>query len=190
MVFSFILSNPVFGFVATRDHFDALAYFWRVIGHMLGIRDEFNLFVASHEQNVARLALVQEQIYRPYMAAPDTDDFRRIADALVDGLAAFNPMVSTESFMYFARMANGCAGYEYWSSAGIERVHSMRWWDRWMLWQLMVVHRYLVRLTVVRVLLNVWSGLLYAMVHFVPVLAVWRFGWRKNYVRILRGVRR
>lgn len=187
---SFVLNSPeLYGMSTSTAQFDAFSHYWRVMGHMLGIGDQFNLFNGDREQNVLRLQLIQEQVFRPSLAAAACPDFLGLADAMAGGLAGVQPLLSPASFLYFVRMANGCDGYgDYWAGGDL-KVQALNWWDRWLLFLQMSVHRVLVKRVWTQLLLNAWIGWLYLLITYVPVVAVWRFGWRRNYVRIMRGVK-
>lgn len=182
-----VLNNPdLYGFNCTVENFEAFTHYWRVIGHMLGIHDRYNLFTDEREQNIVRLQLVSERLYREMLSAPDTDDFRFYIDTMGRGLAAFNPLITTDSFLYFTRMANGCEGYTHYWAGDASKLQALSWWDRWLLFCQMAVHRWLVPVAWTRLLLNVWIVMMFMLVTYAPVLAVWHFGWRNNFVKVMK----
>lgn len=185
---SYALHTPaLYGFDGTPANVDAVGHLWRVLGHLLGVRDEFNLFTDDPHQNAARLRLVQQQIYGRAVAESASDpDFLSIARAMAGGMSGFQPLLTPGTFLYFVRAANGCEGYtNYWALASSDRsLGALSRWDRVLLAQLMFVHTVLVRWRWARTVLNVWMAGLFGLTQCAPVLAWWHYGWRGNFVRV------
>lgn len=195
----FILIRPhVLGVQVNRDDFEAFVHFWRVIGHMIGIHERFNLCTDSWRTTAARLEVILQQVYRPALQdAPP--DFAHMASALIEGLWCFNPFSFTDPMLYFTRMMSDCDGYVYLGSnprrllddggnrEADAKVEQMHWWYRLILWFQITVHTFLLNFAVIRWYMNQQIYISSFIIKWFPFLAIWQFGVRKAYVRILRG---
>lgn len=181
------------GIQVTRENFEAMVHFWRVIGHMLGIHDEYNLCTDSWETTKPRLELMLTKIYRPNLEKTP-EEFNFMADTLIDGLWCFNPFLTTGGFLYFAKFMSGCRGYVYLNSDAkmleesaetLVKVESLHWYDRLMLWFQFTTHTYLLNFAIIRWYLNLQIHISSFIIQWFPFLAIYRFGVKKSYVKIL-----
>lgn len=192
----FILIKPhLLGVQVTRDDHEALVHFWRVIGHMIGIRDEYNLLTDSWATTRPRLQLIMADVYRPSLSHT-TDEFYRMADHLLRGLWCFNPFLSTPVHIYLAKMIAGCDGYVYFDSdpamleqsvdaVVYENRQNIGWSARYTLWLFVTLHSYGLNFSWVRWYMNAQIYLSSVIIRWFPFLAIYMFGVRQAYVRIL-----
>lgn len=179
----------------TRDNVDALVHFWRVIGHMIGIEDKYNLCTNSWPTTKLRLEIVLAEVYRPNLQNTPAD-FLHMATALLNGLWCFNPFLTAESFIYFTKMMSDCDGYVYMGSnlnmiehgaEATDKLDEMHWYSRLILWFQFTMHCYLLNFVIIRWYMNSQIHVSTFIIHYFPFLAIFKFGVNKSYVRILRG---
>lgn len=193
----FVLIKPhQLGIQVTRADHEALVHFWRVIGHMVGIRDEYNLLTDSWATTRPRLQLIMADVYRPSLSRT-TDEFRRMADNLLCGLWCFNPFLSTPVYVYLTKMIAGCDGYVYFDAdpemleqSSDAQVYANRetmggWWARYTLWLFVTLHSYGLNFAWVRWYMNAQIYISSVIIRWFPFLAIYMFGARQAYVSIL-----
>lgn len=205
----------MFGIQVSRANHEALVHFWRVIGHMIGIRDEYNLFTDAWDTTLPRLELMLTDVFRPTVSRT-SNAFMQLADRMVSGLWCFNPFLNAPAWVYFTKLVNGCPGYVYYGSdpnilrrppplppppasrqcnggggdVGGEEIaelpyESMNWRARTVLWLVMTMFTYALNFSLVRWAMNKHLNHCRAMTRWFPILAAWMFGVRKAFVRIV-----
>lgn len=188
------LRPDILGIQVSRKNFDAFIHFWRVIGHMIGIEERFNLCTDSWVTSKPRMECVLEDIYRPALENTSVN-FDKMANALINGLWCFNPMLNPPSIMYYTRYMTGCAGHVYYEnnlealevdlshSRGI--LDSMDWYSKLMIFFQITVHGYLLNFFVFRWYFNLQVWISRWLITYIPFLAFYMFGVKRSYVRIL-----
>lgn len=193
-VFRFILLKPHFvGVQVSRENFEALTHFWRVIGHMIGIEDEFNLLTDSWATTRPRLEIICNEVYCPLLNST-TPDFYSMCNALLTGLWCFNPFLNTEAFLYYVKMVCGCPDYIYLESnlamleaepKRVDKLRTMSWYARVTLFIKYLFVVYFLNFSWVRWYMNSQIHLSIYIIRRFPFLAIYYFGFRNAYVRIL-----
>lgn len=190
-----LLKPHILGVQVTRENFEAMSHFWRVMGFMLGTTDEYNLFTDSWETTLPRLEIMMEKIFRPNLINPPAE-FKPTVTTFLGGLWYFNPLLAPDSFIYFTKMTCECPGYVYFESglqmidapsAQLTNQQTMGWFDRFLLWLLYTVHSYLLNFSIFRWIFNVLVNMLFTSVQVFPVMAILHFGVKDAYVKILRN---
>lgn len=188
------LKPDILGIQVSRKNFEAFIHFWRVIGHMVGIEDRFNLCTDAWETSKSRLECVLEDIYKPALENT-SPHFDLMANALIDGLWCFNPMLNPPSILYYTKYMTKCTGYVYYEncleaieadlshSRGI--LDSMDWYSRLMIFLQITVHGYLLNFFAFRWYFNLQVWISRWLITYFPFLAFYMFGVKKSYVRIL-----
>lgn len=183
------------GIHVSRKNFEAFVHFWRVIGYMIGIEDRFNLCTDSWETTKPRLELILSDVYRPYLAGA-TSVFEDMATALLDGLWCFNPFLTSSSFLYFTRMITECEGYTYMSSdlkmiedrdESVEKINSLHWYSKLLVLFQYTVHTFFLNFFIFRWYFNSQIYISIFIMHWFPFLAIFKYGIKNAYVKILRG---
>lgn len=59
--------------VGSREQFEAFNHLWRVLGHLLGIEERFNLCGATLKETLGRLKAVQKDILLPALQFEDPE---------------------------------------------------------------------------------------------------------------------
>lgn len=191
------------GIQVSRANHEALVHFWRVIGHMMGIHDEYNLMTDSWTTTRTRLQLVLDGVYRPLMHN-STAEFYRMADYLITGLWCFNPFLNTQAYVHYMKSMSGCPEYVYFGSdpailndealtndgkelfeVAAENLSLLDWIARWKLWLMVTIFGNLLNFSWVRWYLNQQIYVSIVIIRWFPFLAIYAFGVRRAYVRIL-----
>lgn len=201
--FGFTLMRPhLVGLRVAADDYEAFVHFWRVLGHMQGIRDEYNLCTDSWTTTQPRLQLVLDEVFRTNLERT-SDDFGRMSRLLLDGFWCLNPLLHYGSFMYFVRLMSGCKGYVYAdtdlamlavgggaaeaSKQVAEVRRSIGLLGRANLWLHMTLHGSWMRCGAVRTYMNWHLRTAVWFIQNIPLLAIWKFGPKRAYVRIGGG---
>lgn len=184
------------GIQVNRDDMEAFIHFWRVIGQVVGIQDKFNLCTDSCDTTRPRLSIILNQFYRPYLENT-SDEFITMAEALLEGLWCFNPMLDAKSMIYYVRWISNCKNHLYFESdtraldCNVEDcrkiVQSFSWYTRWILFLQITLHTYLLNFAVIRWYLNFQLWASKYIIYYFPFLAFYKFGIQAAYVRILKG---
>lgn len=192
------LRPDILGIQVSRKNFEAFIHFWRVIGSMIGIEDRFNVCTDSWETTRARLECVLEDIYKPALENTPSG-FDTMANALIDGLWTFNPLLSAPTVMYYTKYLTTCSGYVYYESnllaleADLEQsrriIDAMDWYSRLILFFQITIHGYLLNFSFFRWYFNLQIWIARWLITYFPFLAFYKFGVKDSYVRILNSVR-
>lgn len=184
------------GIQMNRDDMEAFVHFWRVIGHMVGIHQKFNLCTDSYDTTRLRLSVIMNQFYRPNLEET-SDEFMSMAKALLEGLWCFNPMLDAKAMVFYVRWISNCKNHLYFESDiraldyNVEDcrkvLQSFGWYTRWILFLQFSVLTYLINFAAFRWYLNFQQWLSNYIIYFFPFLAFYKFGIRAAYVRILRA---
>lgn len=95
-----------------KENREGFVHFWAVIGHMLGVRDEFNmcLFDIETVENICMMLL--RYVFIPIIQL-ETPKFQEMTKALLEGLSAFMPHMSYDIQMFLVKRIIGVPGYQY-----------------------------------------------------------------------------
>lgn len=110
----FALNRPqIFGISrknqAQREGF---LHLWAVLNYMLGVRDEFNICLLPIEAAEIEFDVIMRNILAPYLQV-ETELFKQMLSALIDGMRPYMPATEYESQMFLTRRAVGIPGYQY-----------------------------------------------------------------------------
>lgn len=83
----------------TEEQYESLIHFWRVIGYLLGIEDQYNLCTGDYEQVVAACRTLMEKEYRDRVAIADptsVDMCKSVSSALnlIDPIITWDSMAN------------------------------------------------------------------------------------------------
>lgn len=186
-----LLKPELLGIRVSRDDYEALVHFWRVIGYLIGMHDEFNVCTDSWRTTKPRLEMLLNDVYRPYLEN-STESFKTMATAVIEGLWCINPLLDTDAMLYFTKWVTGCKGYLYFDTdlrALTENpdnvnktLNSLHWYSRFLLFTLITAHTYLYNFAVFRWYFNLQVWLSHIIIQWFPFLAFYQFGIKKSYV--------
>jgi ER-bound oxygenase mpaB/B'/Rubber oxygenase, catalytic domain len=107
-----VLKPKLLGLQCTDADLDAFVHFWRVMGHMLGIKDEYNLCTNSLDTTTVRCRTVLQEFLVEILENP-TPDFVHMTRVIVDGLWCLEPTLKYESVMFLTNRLAGLRYYHY-----------------------------------------------------------------------------
>lgn len=193
-----VLKPHKLGIQLSNKDFEAFVHFWRVIGHLIGIHDHFNVCTDSYRTTRLRLKLMLSEIYRPHLEQTG-DDFHIMARAMIEGLWCFNPMIDTDASIYFTKWMSDCKNFVYLESdpkaADIDLedsrkiIRSFSWYTRWILYLHVSAFTYMLNFFPFRWYANNLMWMAQYIIYWFPFLAFYKFGFKQSYVRILKGVK-
>ncbi|XP_055374834.1 rubber oxygenase-like isoform X2 [Condylostylus longicornis] len=186
-------------------------HFWRVIGYLLGIKDEFNICTNEWDTTKIRLENIIDEIYKPSLTNIN-DDFMNMVKPLIEGLWSFNPFLSVDAFLFMTKRLVNCNGYEYFNSDFNNRkmlplavdgennsnnnnnneeniikkelYKEMTIWNRFVLWFTLVTLQFIYPLKLFKWYFDFQIYLSLFLITYIPFLAYHRFGFKDSYVRI------
>lgn len=193
-----VLKPDKLGIQLSNKDLEAFVHFWRVIGHLIGIQEKFNLCTGSYRTTRKRLERILEDVYQPYLEDTSTD-FMIMSKALIEGLWCFNPMLDVDAIIYFTKWLSDCKNYVYYESdpraADVDlddtrkKFQSFNWFTRWLLYLQITVHTYLLNFQPFRWYFNSQVWVSQHIIYWFPFLAFYKFGIKQSYVRILKGIK-
>ncbi|XP_045539137.1 uncharacterized protein LOC106709945 [Papilio machaon] len=92
------------------DDWEAYNHLWRVIGHMLGIEDRYNICRKNIEETREVCRLILERVYTPCLEnVPEY--FEHMARVMMDGMWTVNGTMESGSQMYLTKNLANVPGY-------------------------------------------------------------------------------
>lgn len=165
---------------------------------MIGLEDRFNLCTDSWQETQARLRLICDEVFRPNMEN-SPPKFKEMASALINGLWCYNPGLTVDGALYYARMLCGCSGHVYMESSlnmldkeqgpkeSRQILDKLDWYTRFMLYLEVSTHYYMLNFAIVRWYFNLQIYISTFIITYFPFLAFLTLGIENSYVRILKG---
>ncbi|KAJ6633173.1 hypothetical protein Bhyg_16017 [Pseudolycoriella hygida] len=91
---------------------EGFIHFWAVIGHMLGVEDEFNMCLFNVETVEKICLILLRYVFIPLIQL-ETPKFKGMMESLVTGLSSFLPHMSYNVQMFMVKRIIGVPGYQY-----------------------------------------------------------------------------
>ncbi|XP_076268515.1 uncharacterized protein LOC143201385 [Rhynchophorus ferrugineus] len=160
----------------TKEDFEGFVHFWRIIGHILGIEDRFNLCSGSVEEATAKCAKMVEKVYLPNIRQNHLD-ILQMSRYVIDGLRPVSPMLNYNAVLYYLRclLSNEQEEDEYKKLSIREKCIVM------IAQALMQASKW----SVVRWYLNLQNYMRIWIIKHIPILAMYHYGFQKAFVTIL-----
>jgi ER-bound oxygenase mpaB/B'/Rubber oxygenase, catalytic domain len=186
----FPMLNPkMFGIVGSREQFEAFNHLWRVLGYLIGIKDEFNVCGETVGETQSRLEAMREDMFVPALQfpCPEYDSYTKTA---ARGLWHSDPTLHYNSMMWMMRRALKVPGYYYFDSeaSGEKQVYeSLSLYTKFRILLDIIIYENLSHIFIFRWIFNI-SRLLYAISDKIyPVLAVLSYGKKIAVVEIMKA---
>lgn len=113
-LFSYVVYSIVrTDFIAFPDEAEEMAplcHFWRVIGNMLGVEEQFNIFNGDMATTKSRCEALLKHVMTPAFLNP-TAKFEDMSIAAVDGLRCLFPELNVEAFRFTMNLLNNVPGH-------------------------------------------------------------------------------
>lgn len=91
---------------------EAFVYFWAVIGHMLGVKEQYNMCLHSLPVVEIICLITMQYFFTPFLHF-ETCDFRHMIMAILDGMSDFLPNMTYDFQLFRVRRIAGVTGYQY-----------------------------------------------------------------------------
>ena len=99
-----LLYTPHFGVSCTRSELDDYVFFWRILGYLFGIEDQYNICSQGLDFAIVTCKDIESEVTWKGLRNPP-QGWKEMADAYISGvnlfLAAGAPVTSTESVVAF-----------------------------------------------------------------------------------------
>mgnify|MGYP000436260573 CR=1 FL=1 len=159
-----VLSPKKYGFSNRKEDIETMIYFWSVIGYMLGIDDDYNLFIGDDVETIRqRCWVIFRENFRPSLLSVadtttnDNDDDRiRMARQIIE---------SSNQYIYGLRYGS-CMKF-IWQSLQIESEYPLlNREEKFWYYQMKIVIEKCYQFTIVRFLLNQLLRLSFYLMQF------------------------
>jgi ER-bound oxygenase mpaB/B'/Rubber oxygenase, catalytic domain len=189
-----VLQPKFLGFQHTHEDLEAFVHFWRVMGYMLGIKDEYNLCTDSLDSTIVRCRTVQQEFLLEILENP-TADFVHMTRVIVDGLWCLEPTLKYESVMFLTNRLAGIRYYHYYDHE-IEnepdkeelrrksRFAELDSHSKFLVTMQVNLIQYWYQFALVRWFYNLQVLINRFIIKYFPFLAFYYFGIKDSYVRI------
>uniref|UniRef100_A0A1A9WPE7 Uncharacterized protein n=1 Tax=Glossina brevipalpis TaxID=37001 RepID=A0A1A9WPE7_9MUSC len=173
-----------------QEFLEATSHMWRVIGYLLGIKDEYNICGTNWNETRLRLDIVLRKVYTPALENT-SKDFEEATKALLNGLWPVNTTLTVGSFLFMTKRLAWIKGYEYYnfdyrpgtqSDPNQYRYYKdLNWWDRFIIFYGLFLVTYLHKYNVIRWYLNFRVWLNEQITYYVPYIGMIMFGFKWAY---------
>ncbi|CAK1590414.1 unnamed protein product [Parnassius mnemosyne] len=121
-----LLKSDKFGVRQMQEgDWEAYNHFWRVIGHMIGLEDRYNICRKSVDETRQVCKILLDRVFTPCLDnVPEY--FEHMARVMLDGMWSVNPTVNTTAFLYWARYLADVPGYIYTEAERVEFQRKLR----------------------------------------------------------------
>ncbi|XP_046964318.1 uncharacterized protein LOC124533189 [Vanessa cardui] len=113
-LFGFAIVKPDKFSIRQREEGDweALIHYWRVIGHMLGLQDRYNICRETYEETRQIFQRIVDKVFTPCLEnVPEY--FEHLTHVTVDGLQAITSGLEKSSLIYWTKYMADVPGYIY-----------------------------------------------------------------------------
>ena len=171
-----------------RQGMEDYVYTWRLIGHLIGIHEKFNLCAETLDVTVERLSDLMNLVLRPALQV-DENRFYKMNKNIMDGLRHINPILDHDAFMYFIKRLSGVPGFTYWMSENqngqlSEEYVKLGRISRLILFILVITIENLIHFNFIRKILNFLLVVNNLLAYYFPIHAIIDYGYKMAYVRV------
>jgi hypothetical protein len=180
----FQASGSYFGMVGSDEDFENYNTYVRLIGHMLGIKDEFNCCGATYAETLRRIEAIKEDFFKPNLINPTTE-YLEYAKTAVEGMWYLDPLLNFDSTMWQVKRALKIPGYYYFDSeiqqneepgSNIANIEKLSFYIRFRIFLSIITFEYLNQVFVIRWILIIFRMSL-SLLEVFPIFLIYRFGW-------------
>ncbi|KAL5273983.1 hypothetical protein ACFFRR_000628 [Megaselia abdita] len=176
--------------VDDQEFLDSTMHIWRVFGHFLGIKDEFNICAGTWEDCEPRFRLVMDRIIKPQLDNAHNNEYAVLVRPMIDGLRPMNLFWTYDSCLFINKWLAGCDNCQFFESdykKGVQvkekfsEYNKLGWYDKLYVTQ-MIWSIYLTRFTFFRIIINILFIIPNIMFMIFPAMAIWKYGYKWAYV--------
>ncbi|KAG5683876.1 hypothetical protein PVAND_013137 [Polypedilum vanderplanki] len=191
MGYSILLKDKTGCFFSEQDIEDYCHYF-RVLGHLIGLKDEYNLCCETMEETYERLEVIRNDFLKPALEQPPKE-FAEMTRFVANGMWCFNPRDAYNVIIFTIKRFCGLENFYYteeeipksYDRSKLE-VYKLGYYDRFFNWLTCFIHEYLLQFFIFRAFFNAQTQFHEFLITYFPFLAIYSFGWKKAYdIKIL-----
>lgn len=150
-----------------------------------------NLCAENFDETLERLKVVQDEFLMPALQFPPKD-FAPMTRYIANGLWCFNPRDAYDVIIFLIKRMVGVPNF-YYHDEEIPKdfdksrlqVYKFGYVDRFTTWFVVFTHEYLLQFSILRWFFNLDTLFHEWLITYIPFLAVYQFGLKNAYVRIL-----
>jgi hypothetical protein len=179
--------NGIFG---SDEDFECYNHLWRVLGHLLGIKEKFNICGENCDETRQRIEGVKQNIFIPtFKNLPkEYESYSRNAS---NGVFYFYPLINHEVFNFLVKRWLGFPNYYYFESEKISKDESngeilckLGWYNRISLFWIIVTLEIFNKNGFLRIMSNIFALVLTILWVKFPICAILKFGYNDAIVKI------
>ncbi|CAG9808283.1 unnamed protein product [Chironomus riparius] len=185
-----VLFRKELGIQCDNNEMEDFCHFWRVIGHLHGIKDEFNVCCSTLEETEEKLQIIQKEFLLPQLTNP-SEAFKEYSKFIISGAQCFDILDYYEPIVFMMKRLIGVTGYHYFESEippSFDRKNlkylKLSYLDRVNLFLSIISRQFMLKICIIRWINNFGTFVAEFFVRYFPFIAIIRFGVRKAYVRI------
>jgi ER-bound oxygenase mpaB/B'/Rubber oxygenase, catalytic domain len=185
-----VLFREKLGIHCNDVELDDFCHFWRVLGKLFGIRDEFNLCCESFAETKNRLEAVKNDFYLSALTNLP-DDFEEMSKYVVSGVQCFDVIDCYEPTIYMMKRLVGVKDFYYFKEEFPEnydsknlQAYKLSYFNRTFLWLSVFTRQILFKFFIVRWWFNMLSYVCEFFVRYFPIVAFFKVGFKQAYVTI------
>jgi len=185
-----VLFRKELGIHCHDDELEDFCHFWRVIGHLHGIKDEYNVCCNTLEETTERLQVIRNEFLLPQLTNP-SDAFQEYSKYIISGAQCFDILDYYEPIIFMMKRLIGVAGYYYIDCeipSNFDRKNlkylELSYLDRVNLFFSVISRQFLLKIWIIRWINNIGTYIAEFFIRYFPIVAIIRFGPRKAFVNI------
>lgn len=180
-----LLRPEMIGIKGSRQQFEDFSHFWRVLGHLLGIEDRFNVCGVTLNETLSRLEAIREDLLLPNLTNMDTrtEEYLRIA---VEGMKGFEPWLEVDAQLFTIKRFFNVPGYGYYTTelSNNNAYDKLTLYTRLRISLDVLIYEYLSKVWAFRWCFNI-SRMCFSIFDHFPIFAILKFGRKVAYVKVL-----
>lgn len=166
----------------SEEEWGAYIHLWRVIGHLLGIEDRFNLCTGTVQEVQAKCEKLIEKVFLPCVKRKDAE-FTEMSRYLVNGLWVFSPILNFNvAYCSLVMMLQ-----DRFDPKNFEEYHKLTRWETFLFYLTGFVF-FSLKWTISRWYHNHTRYRDLWLIRNFPFLAYYKFGFKNSHVYILKKV--
>lgn len=185
-----VLFNKELGIHCNGDELEDFCHFWRVVGHLHGIKNEFNICCSSLDETKEKLKIIQKEFFLPQLSNP-SEAFQEYSKYIISGAQCFDILDCYEPIIFMIKRLIGVEGYHYLESEippnfnrNSLKYLELSYFDRTNLFLSIISRQFLLKIWIIRWIDIIGTYVAEFFVRYFPIIAIIRFGPRKAYVKI------
>lgn len=177
-----------YGIVGTDEELENFNHFSRMIGYMLGIKDEFNCCGPTYAETLARVEAIKDDFMRPNFMNP-TKEYLDYAKIALDGMWYSDPTLHFDSVLWQVKRVLRIPGYYYFESerppneepgSNMKILSKLSFNTRFRIFLDMIYYEILSKFIVIRFMMTIFR-FSFALLEIFPILLIISFG--KKFAR-------